>query len=90
MSSVTLIRKNLEPSWTFTWNEMYDGYVYNTKSNTYRIFFDNCTEKSKYDLEPDIWIGRLYQEKLDKYWYTCEKAIKAQSLIMLRGQYNFK
>lgn len=86
MSKITLIRKN-KPSWTFTWNETYNGYVYNTKNNVYRIFFDNCTEKSKYGIEPDIWIGRL--DKNDNCWFTCEKAIKAQSLIMFRGQYNF-
>ena len=88
MNSVTLIRKNLEPSWTFTWNDLHNGYIYNTNKNTYRIFFDNCTEKSKYGIEPDIWIGRL--DKNDGYWFTCEKAIKAKSLIMFRGQYNFK
>ena len=88
MSKITLIRKN-KPSWTFTWNETYNGYIYKTRHNTYKIFFDNCTEKSKYDFEPDIWIGRLAIQNNEKFWYTCEKAIKAQSLIMFRGQYNF-
>ena len=88
MSKVTLIRKDLEPSWIFEWNEHSKGYYYYTKNNTYRIFFDNCLEKSKYNIEPDIWIGRL--DKNDNCWFTCERAIKAQSLIMFRGQYNFK
>ena len=88
MSKITIARKN-KPSWTFTWNETYNGYVYNTKNNVYRIFFDNCTEKSKYGIIPDIWIGRLGENKDGKFWYTCEKQIEAASLIMFRGQYNF-
>lgn len=88
MSKVTLFRKDGEPPWEFQWDDEYNGYVYKTKQNIYRIFFDNCTEKSKHDSEPDIWIGRL--DKNDNYWFTCEKAIKAKSLIMFRGQYNFR
>lgn len=89
MSKVTLIRKDGEPPWEFQWNDEYNGYVYKTRQNTYKIFFDNCTEKSKYDFEPDIWIGRLAIQNNEKFWFTCEKAIKAQNLIMFRGQYNF-
>ena len=29
MSEITLTRKN-KPSWTFTWNETYNGYIYIT------------------------------------------------------------
>lgn len=86
MSKVILLRNN-SPSWTFEWNDNYSGYVFFTKNNIYKIFFDNCLTKSKYDFEPDIWIGQL--EKTSKSWFTCEKRIKAQSLIMFRGQYNF-
>jgi len=88
MSKVTLFRENGEPPWEFQWNDEYNGYVYKTRQNIYKIFFDNCTEKSKYNIEPDIWIGRL--DKNDNCWFTCEKAIRAQNLIMFRGQYNFR
>lgn len=88
MSQITLTRKN-KPSWIFTWSDTYNGYVYFTPNNIYKIFFDNCTEKSKYGIIPDIWIGKLWENKDGKFWYTCEKQIKAESLIMFRGQYNF-
>ena len=85
---VTLIRRN-KPLWDFTWSNKW-GYIHNTKNTTYRIFFDNCTKKPKYDLKPHIWIGKLIETKEDGIiWVTCEKEIKAQSLIFFNGQYNF-
>ena len=88
MSQITLTRKN-KPFWVFTWSNTYNGYVYFTPKNIYKIFFDNCLEKSKYGIILDIWIGRLGENKDGKFWYTCEKQIEAASLIMFRGQYNF-
>lgn len=86
MSKITLLRNN-SPDWIFEWNNEYNGYVFCTKNNIYKIFFDNCLEKSKYDFKPDIWIGQL--DINSKFWFTCEKRIKAKTLIMFRGTYNF-
>ena len=86
MSKITLLRHNAI-NWIFEWNNKYNGYIFSTKSNIYKIFFDNCLEKSKYDIEPDIWIGQL--DINSKFWFTCERKIKAKTLIMFRGQYNF-
>ena len=86
MSKVTLLRHN-SIDWIFEWNDKYSGYVFFTKNSVYKIFFDNCLVASKYGFEPDIWIGRL--DINSKLWFTCEKKIKAKTLIMFRGQYNF-
>jgi len=87
MNKIILTRKN-KPLWEFCWEDKYSGYIHKTKNNTiYKVFFDNCVNLSKYGKKPDIWIGKLSLDK--KSWYTCEKDIKAESLIMFRGQYNF-
>ena len=86
MTVVTLTRKN-KPAWKFMWSNSHNGYIYSTKDNVYKIFFDNCLNKSTYDIPPDIWIGRLSDD--GTFWFTCEKQIKAESILMFRGQYNF-
>ena len=87
---VTLIRRNDNPNWEFCWDDKYNGYIHKTKNKTiYKIFFDNCVNPSKHGLEPDIWIGRLLLQNGEYFWVTCQKEIKAQNLIMFRGQYNF-
>lgn len=87
---VKLTRKN-KPLWEFYWDGVHNGYVHKTKNKTtYKIFFDNCINPSKHGIEPDIWIGRLVTQNGERFWVTAEKDIKAESLIMLRGQYNFK
>ena len=86
---VTLTRRN-KPLWEFFWNNRYNGYVHVTKNKTvYKIFFDNCVNPSEHGLEPDIWIGKLLLKNKEQFWVTCEKEIKAENLIMFRGQYNF-
>ena len=86
---VTLTRKN-RPEWEFTWDDKYNGYIHVTKKKTiYKICFDNCVNPSKYGFEPDIWISRLAVRNGEWLWVTCEKEIKAESLIMFRGYYNF-
>ncbi len=40
-------------------------------------------------LDLNLGIGRLIKQNKEVFWATCEKDIKAQSLIMFRGQYNF-
>lgn len=86
---VTLTRRD-RPEWEFQWEDKYNGYVHITKNKTiYKLMFDNCVNPSKHGLEPDIWIGRLLNKNGERFWVTCEKDIKAQSIIMFRGQYNF-
>ena len=85
---IKLTRKN-KSMWEFEWNEIYNGYIHKTPKTIYKIFFDNCVNPSTCGVEPDIWIGRLIIQNGERFWVTCEREIKAQSLKMFRGVYHF-
>lgn len=86
---IKLNRKN-KPLWEFCWEDKYNGYVHITKKKgIYKLFFDNCVNPSEYGLEPDIWIGKLLSQNKEYFWVTCEREIKAESLILFRGKYTF-
>ena len=90
MPAIVKLKRRNRPEWEFQWEDKYNGYIHVTKNKTiYKIIFSNCLNPCKYGFEPDIWIGRLHKKNHEYFWTTCEKDIKAESIIMFRGQYNF-
>jgi len=83
-----IVTRRNKPSWEFIYDEEYDGFVYKTKKNIYKIFIDNWV--SDYYNLVDIWIGRYSELETHNCWFTCEKDIGAESILMFRGQYNFR
>lgn len=86
------LTREYKPSWTFTWDDEYNGYIHKThKKGIYKIFFSNCNDKPVYDWEsPDIWIGKLVNDGDGKHcWIPVEKKIKAKTLLLQRGYFTF-
>jgi len=73
--TVTLNR-HAGPDWIFAWDARFNGLIYRTSQNIYKLFFEDIATSYK-----PIWIGRLTHDQTS--WYTAEKEINAESIILL-------
>lgn len=77
-----------KPSWTFKYDNVYRSFIKETNKNMYKLFFDGIN--GGFDKIPHIWIGKLdFDNEDNKIWVDYTKEIKAESLLMYGGQFNF-
>jgi len=72
-----LKRKN-KTGWQFKWSDKWEGWICQQRKYLYRIFFDSC----------GIWVGQ--HSPTYNSWFTVEREIRAETLIMDRGVFKFR
>ena len=82
MNNTLQLHRYNAPTWEFEYIPHYNAYIYKTRDNTYRLFF----EDPLFSYKP-FWIGRLSPN--EDAWYTVEKEIKAKCIVFCGSTVHF-
>ena len=67
--------------WQFKWDANQNAFLYSTKKNLYRLFFD-------LNHADGLWVGRRFWTDISHAgWYTVEKELQATHAVFMKGKF---